>query len=144
MLMAMPASAGDWTSRGAFAAISVPDAAAAAAWYKARLGFVALREGALPNGMAVALLQRGNDLLEIVSPAPATRLAGAAVAPSERFRRDGIFKLGFIVDDLDALAARLEGDGVAFNHGIVRPEGNPYRTFAVTDPDGNTIQFFGR
>jgi Flp pilus assembly protein protease CpaA len=52
--------------------------------------------------------------------------------------------LGFVVTDLNALEARLRARGVAFNHGIVRPTGNPLRTFAVRDNADNVVQLFGR
>src|SRR6185436_18127597 len=53
--------------RGSFFAISARDAAATAAWYRDRLGFETLREGAAPDGQTrFALLKRRDDLIEIV------------------------------------------------------------------------------
>lgn len=49
-------------------------------------------------------------------------------------------EIGFIVDDVDAEAARLDGLGVAILTGpIDRPWGE--RTLHFSDPDGNIIEF---
>ena len=55
----------------------------------------------------------------------------------------GIFKAGFFVSDLDAAASRARAHGAAFAQEITQPAGNPYRTFALHDPDENVIQLFG-
>ena len=126
---------------GAFAAISVPDAAATSRWYQEALGFRVLVEGASPDGrIHFALLDHDGTELEIVQRVDA---APAPAGPDASFHH-GIFKLGFVVTDLEALEARLRARGVAFNHGIVKPTGNPLRTFAVRDNAGNVVQIFGR
>jgi catechol 2,3-dioxygenase-like lactoylglutathione lyase family enzyme len=128
--------------RGAFFAISARDAAATAAWYGERLGFETLRQGTAPDGaMRFALLRRRDDLIEIVQRASAVMPPAAAAA--DRSYELGTFKVGFWVDDLAGLNAKLKAQATAFKHGIVTPSGANYQTFAVTDPDGNVVQFFG-
>jgi catechol 2,3-dioxygenase-like lactoylglutathione lyase family enzyme/ketosteroid isomerase-like protein len=128
---------------GSFFAVSVRDAAATAAWYRDRLGFETLRDGASPDGaVRFALLRRRDDLIEIVQRQ--TPLPPPAAAAGDRSHELGTFKVGFWVDDLAGLEAKLRGQANSFRHGIVTPEGADYRTFAVNDPDGNVVQFFGR
>ena len=128
--------------RGSFFAISARDAAATAAWYRDRLGFETLREGAAPDGQTrFALLKRRDDLIEIVQRTAAA--APPAAAARDRSSELGLFKVGFWVEDLAGLAAALEARATTFSHGIVTPPGATYQTFAVTDPDGNVVQFFG-
>jgi catechol 2,3-dioxygenase-like lactoylglutathione lyase family enzyme len=130
--------------RGSFFAVSAKDAVATAAWYRDRLGFETLREGASPDGETrFALLRRRDDLIEIVQRA--TAVAPPAAAAEDRSYEFGLFKVGFWVgDDLTALQATLKGTGAAFEFEITTPPRADYQTFAVTDPDGNVVQFFGQ
>jgi catechol 2,3-dioxygenase-like lactoylglutathione lyase family enzyme len=130
--------------RGSFFAVSAKDAVATAAWYRDRLGFETLREGASPDGKTrFALLRRRDDLIEIVQRA--TAVAPPAAAVEDRSYEFGLFKVGFWVgDDLTALQATLKGKGAAFAFAITTPPRADYQTFAVTDPDGNVVQFFGQ
>ena len=126
--------------RGAFFALVVTDARQTADWYRGLLGFRILLERDQPERNIVAmLLERDGAMIEIVQRAQGTPPDDATL-----FSRPGIAKVGFIVGDLEALHARLEAADVRFNHHIVRPEGNPLRTFAVRDPEGNIVQFFGQ
>jgi hypothetical protein len=124
-----------------FAAVSTPDATGYAEWWRANLGFETLHEGASPDGQTrFALIQRGRYLIEIVER------SGAEPAPAlaDPSFRHGVFKIGVVVDDLDALERDLRGRDVVFNHGIVRSGQSGRRTFAVRDGDGNVVQFFER
>lgn len=125
--------------RSAFFALVVADAREVGDWYRNLLGFRTLLERNQPERNLVALLlERDGAMIEIVQ-----RAQGAPPGDEALFSRPGIAKIGFMTGDLDALQARLEAAGVRFNHRIVRPEGNPWRTFAVRDPAGNIVQFFG-
>lgn len=125
--------------RGAFFALVVADARQVGDWYRNLLGFRVLLERNQPERNLVALLlEREGSMIEIVQ-----RARGGASSDEVLFSRPGIAKIGFMTSDLDALHAHLEAAGVRFNHHIVRPEGNPWRTFAVRDPEGNIVQFFG-
>jgi catechol 2,3-dioxygenase-like lactoylglutathione lyase family enzyme len=104
------------------------------------LGYELLQEGASPDGsVRLLLLGRGDHLLEIV------QRDGAEDPPPlpDASYRLGIFKLGFVTCDIEALEAEMRRKGADFSHGLVQPPGNPWRTFAVRDPDGNLVQLFG-
>jgi len=146
LLLAAPAAAQPSRSvpplpslRGAFFALVVADARQVGDWYRSLLGFRTLLERNQPERNLVAmLLEREGSMIEIVQ-----RARGEAPGDEALFSRPGIAKIGFMTSDLDALHGHLEAAGVRFNHHIVRPEGNPWRTFAVRDPEGNIVQFFG-
>src|SRR5689334_16447601 len=127
-------------SSGTFFALSVADIDASVKWYCDLLGFAILSQGASPDGSTrFALLRRNNDLVEIV------QRKSAVHPPSmpDRSHEWGIFKTGFWVEDLRAMESTLREKGAVFSHGIVTPRGANYQTFAVKDPDGNIVQFFG-
>jgi len=129
---------------GGFLAVSAADAAALGAWWREMLGFEVLLQASLPeHGVEALLLTRGASLVEIMQRREAEPAQTDAHGAREAWRRHGYFKAGFFVDDLDALEADLRARGGAFEHGVVRPQGNPLRTFAVRDPEGNLVQFFG-
>jgi catechol 2,3-dioxygenase-like lactoylglutathione lyase family enzyme len=126
--------------RGAFFALVVADAPRVADWYRGLLGFRTLAERNQPErGVVAMLLERDGAMIEIVQRAQGTPPDDATL-----FSRPGIAKIGFGTADLDALHAHLEAAGVRFNHHIVRPEESALRTFAVRDPEGNIVQFFGQ
>ncbi len=125
--------------RGAFFALVVADARQVGDWYRNQLGFRTLLERNQPERNLVALLlERDGAMIEIVQ-----RARGETPTDEILFSRPGIAKIGFMTSNLDALHAHFEAAGVRFNHHIVRPEGNPWRTFAVRDPAGTIVQFFG-
>lgn len=130
--------------RGAFFALSVKDARKMADWYRNQLGFRTLLEREIARQRIVAiLLERDASMIELIQrddsrPAPA-RADGRRSA----IEIQGIFKIGLSVTDLQGLHDRLEASGADFDYHIVQPDGNPWRTFAVRDPEGNIVQFFG-
>jgi catechol 2,3-dioxygenase-like lactoylglutathione lyase family enzyme len=144
LAVAAPAQAGQASPKielsGGFSAISTPDAERLKRWWQDRFGFELLREGVSRDGtVRFALLRSGDSLIEILQ----RKDAEAPPAVPDASYRLGIAKLGFIVGDLDTLEQRLRDSEVRFFHGIVAPSGNPWRSFAVFDPDGNFVQFFG-
>ena len=56
----------------------------------------------------------------------------------------GILKIGFEVADLDGLYSRARERHLDVFFEPTQPAGNPLRTFALKDPDGNIVQFFGK
>lgn len=129
--------------QGAFFALSVADAKGMADWYRKSLGFRTLLERDLPERKIVAvLLERDGSIVELIQRAdtqPAPLRDGKRSAVSVY----GIFKLGLTVSDLQGLHDRLAQAGTSFDYHIVQPEGHSFRTFAVRDPEGNIVQFFG-
>jgi catechol 2,3-dioxygenase-like lactoylglutathione lyase family enzyme len=111
----------------AFAGIYVADAEKAARWYAEVLGYRIVKPPAtIAVGVRMAMLERADSRIELIEAAG--------------WR--GIFKIGFDVDDVDAMAARLKRDGVRI---VVPPFDDPQfgvRSFIAADPDGNNLQFF--
>ena len=121
-------------------ALSAGDLRAVVNWYRDSLGFSLLREtGSSGSEIRSAMLERDNNLIEIVQ----RKTASAPPSMPDRSYERGIFKVGFWVMDLDALAAELRRKRVNFVHGIVRPPEAAHWTFAVQDPESNVAQFFG-
>jgi predicted enzyme related to lactoylglutathione lyase len=62
----------------------------------------------------------------------------------DRAKIQGPGKPAFVVDDLDATAARLKARKVQFVREITREGSAGQRWFIVSDNSGNWIQFFER
>ena len=124
-------------TNGAFYALSVSNLATAVDWYENQLGFevVSTSENESRKG---ALLSRPGVLLELAEFADA-----AARHPAvQSHQLYGIFKLGFVTDDIDATFAALSSSGVDVFFPIVEAS-DGQRTFGIRDMDGNIVQFFG-
>lgn len=128
---------------GTFIALSVPDSAAAAAWYREKLGYEVIAQGEAPNKIArFALLRHGANVLELIEHAEARPLAAAGAKAAHQLH--GIFKAGFTVADLDAMYAYVRARHVEIAYDLTRAKDVPMRTFTIRDNSGNLIQFFGK
>ena len=130
---------------GAFFAISVRDLDSMTQWYATMLDMavVVKADRPPPNG-PVALLRNDALLLELQMRSDADDPHSYADGAKEAHKKYGIFKGGVFTPDLNALRNSLKERGAEFNHDIVSTnEPLGLRTFAVRDPEGNTIQFFG-
>ena len=124
---------------GAFHAISVSNMDQSIAWYIEKLGFeLGFRGG--NDAREGALLSRNGALLEVARFNGAVALSDLDSA-RESHEVVGVFKLGFVTSDLDGTYAALQEKGVDVLFGIVDAS-DGRRTFGVTDPDGNIVQFF--
>ena len=102
----------------------VRDPAATKAWYAKHLGLVAEDHGAV-------LPWRGEGFSIWAPFAASTKYFGPSESP---------FMLNLIVDDLDAVLARLEAAGIP-QEGTRQEE--PYGSFAwILDPDGVKIELY--
>jgi len=128
-----------------FVALSVASADASAAWYERVLGFEVVRRQTFEEqGVSIAILRRGDALLELVDH-PEARALGDLEPPVERtYLVHGIFKFGFLVPDLDAVIARLEKLEVPLRGRVIEEGDGSFRSLQVVDPDGNFIQIFER
>ena len=96
--------------------------------------------GMAKDGYRVARLQTSwGERLKLIQPV--TRAAGAEPAEWILGRR-GIAYITFIIDDLNAMIARLKAAGVAFLSGKERVEVRPgtFLSF-IRDPEGNVLEF---
>lgn len=96
--------------------------------------------GMAENGYRVARIQTPwGERLKLIQPA--TRAEGAEPAEWILGRR-GIAYITFIIDDLNAMIARLKAAGVTFLSGEERVEVRPgtFLSF-IRDPEGNVLEF---
>jgi catechol-2,3-dioxygenase len=142
LTMAVPALAREapepeWRTPGAFAALRVSDARAMSKWYADMLGF---RLVTFDEGRKSALLERHGSVLELIQ-----RSDGEAGAnPAQDTKTPGIIKIGFVVDDFDRLQAWLAARKLPVLGRVIVSDVDRLRTLAISDPEGNMIQFFGR
>ncbi|MEO9917607.1 MAG: VOC family protein [Parasphingorhabdus sp.] len=129
----------------AFFALTVKDIDSMSAWYQQMLKVeqIVKADRPAPDGPVVIL---GNNqlLIEMQMRSDAVDRHLYMDGKKEAHRAFGVFKIGFFANDLDELARFLETKGANFNHPIVST-GAPLhlRTFAMRDPEGNTVQVFG-
>ena len=128
--------------KGSFFALSVTDLTATSAWYQQKLGFRKIKQGASPDGKArTIILERDGAVLELIQHQQAVN--GSSVMKGYKtYLVHGIFKVGFIVDDLDRTLQRLKASGVPVANGPYTDEAMHMRTFMIRDNEGNYIQFF--
>jgi len=132
-------------AQGGYFALSVPDVEASAKWYEDALGLKVVRsfpKDAYSDG--VKALAGGGLLVELVQLPDALPLSSAAPTHSKLGQVHGIFKVGAIVDDLDALLARLKSHGVPIYSGPSPARPNEMRGVQILDNAGNLLQFLGR
>lgn len=129
---------------GSFFALSVKDLNATSAWYKQKLGFHEIKQGASPDGKSRAIiLERDGAVLELIHHKQAVN--GTALRKDYKpYLVHGIFKVGFIVQDADHTMQRLKANGVPIANGPYTDEPMHMRTFMIRDNEGNYIQFFSK
>jgi catechol 2,3-dioxygenase-like lactoylglutathione lyase family enzyme len=111
----------------------VDDVGRAVDFYRDRLGFAVIQQ----FGPAMAMVERDDLRLWLAGPsASASRPMpdGAQPVPG------GWGRFVLTVDDLEAMVARLKGEGVAFRNDIVIGPGG--RQILVQDPAGNVVELF--
>jgi len=109
-------------------------------------------EGEVVRRRAVYLREReGPDEPFVVLDEQLTGTAGGASGAPKRLFEVGVHHVGFWVDDIDAIAERARGAGIAIvaesgqrgadTAGYGEPPGGFVRALFVRDPDGNVVQF---
>ena len=125
--------------KGAFFALSVSDLDASARWYAEKLGLRVVMRMPRQNGVAVAVLEGGGLMVELVQH-DGTASASGTQQP-ERMR--GFFKAGVMVDDLASALAELKNRGVEVAMGPFPARANQRANVIIRDNAGNLIQLFG-
>ena len=129
---------------GSFFALSVKNLDATAAWYKQKLGFHEIKQSASPDGKSRAIiLERDGAVLELIHHKQAVS-GNALMKGYKTYLVHGIFKVGFIVDDVDHTLQRLKANGVPVYNGPFNDEALHMRSFLIRDNEGNIIQFFSK
>jgi catechol 2,3-dioxygenase-like lactoylglutathione lyase family enzyme len=141
-----PASSSAPTLRPLWVGISVTDAEASARWYRDKLHFTVTRRMNLPeHKLRIVFLEREGftvELVEFQDSVSWQSLRARLPELTDRDKLQGFRKLGFLVPDVDGLAADLERQGVMLR---MKPVDDPpfgHRYFLVEDPSGNLLQFF--
>jgi len=129
---------------GSLIALSTPDASVAARWYQDKLGFHLVKEGQMGKDLRFALLQYGDNILELIQNPEAQPLVKAVPGIKDPFEIYGIFKTGFTVHNLDDVFTDLKQGGVMVDFNITQLNDLGLRAFGIRDMDGNLIQFFGK
>ena len=130
------------TAEGAFFALSVPDADAAAAWYVDKLGLKIVLRPAAQGGVRMVALSGGGLLIELIEQQGAVPLSTAAPHISHDTQVHGIFKAGVVVADWDGLIAGLKARGVPIAIGPFPRRKDQRANLIIRDNNGNYIQFF--
>lgn len=126
-------------ARGAFLALSVPDAEASAKWYGRAFGLKVASRPPGTNKIAVIILEGDGLVVELIQSADAR-----SRADQDPTRVQGLFKAGFIVDDLEVVLARLKAEGIAPAYGPYPAKDGQRANLIVRDNAGNLIQVFGK
>ena len=129
---------------GGFFALSVQDLAASEQWYTEKLGMTVKMRVPAQGGTAVTVLGAGNLLVELVSNDAARSLPSTDPAASERVLLRGPFKVGFMVDNLDAMVASLRARGADIAFGPYPASASQNANVIVRDNAGNLIQIIAR
>lgn len=128
-----------------FAALSVRSVEISAAWYGKVFGFEVVRKMEPPGrGLRILLLRKPGALLELVESEAARGPAELEPPLERRFLLHGVFKVGFLVEDLDDAIRRLEGLEVELRGKVFTEPDGGFRSLQVEDPDGNVVQVFER
>lgn len=126
---------------GAFLALSVPDLEASTRWYRDTLGLEVKMRPEKSGPAAVAILEGGGLIVELIQHDDARPLAQVAPTVKGEIFTHGVFKAGVIVADYAATLARLRERGAEFAFGPF-PASNGQRANAIVrDNAGNLIQF---
>ena len=129
---------------GSFFALSVPDLATAKRWYMDKLGLSVKLEIPKSNGAAVVVLEGGGLTVELEQRDDAKPLSVAAPGIAAPDRIHGLFKVGFMVDDLDATLSALRARGVEVAYGPFRASATQPANVIIKDGTGNLVQIIDR
>jgi catechol 2,3-dioxygenase-like lactoylglutathione lyase family enzyme len=141
---ASQASEPPFKASGAFLAMSVPDAAASARWYREKLGLKVILEPPATNEVKAIIMEGGGLLLELIQHSQAKPLGTLAPGASGGPLVHGYFKAGFMVDDFDRTLAALKARGVEIAYGPYPKTPTMRANAIIKDNTGNLIQLFGK
>jgi len=109
-------------------------------WYTSNLGFeVTNRVDNEERGFKQANLNLGKTNLELIELSNSTKPSDVLEG---RSRMQGLFKIGFTVDDFDNWVEHLKSQKVTFHGQVVKNPLDGNKMLVVKDSDGNRVQFF--
>lgn len=128
-----------------FAAIYVSNIDSSVTWYKQVFNLTQRnRTDNAERGFKQVVLINDIMMLELVELKKSIRPDSLLRSYPRGTWTQGVYKIGFTVDDMDAAHKELTAKNVKFFGKMVTDPVNNKRTFLVTDPDGNLVQFFER
>ena len=133
-----------FTANGAFIALSVPDVAASARWYREKLGLRVILEPPKAGEATAVILEGGGLLVELIQHDAATPLGTVAPGVRGSVYVHGYFKAGLIVEDFDRTIAALRARGIEIAFGPYPKSATQRANAIIRDNAGNLIQFLGR
>lgn len=126
--------------------LSVPDAEASASWYREHLHFTVKKRLILPDRqLKIVFLELNGYSIELVENKNATSFDTVRKRVPEIKDRDnlhGVFKIGFLVGNVDGLAVELKRRGTRLVSEPSDDRAFGVRQFLVEDNAGNVLQFF--
>ena len=133
-----------FTATGAFIALSVPDVAASARWYREKLGLRIVLEPPKAGEATAVILEGGGLLVELIQHDGAKPLGTLAPGVRGSVYVHGYFKAGLIVEDFDRTIAALRARGIEIAFGPYPRSATQRANAIIRDNAGNLIQFLGR
>jgi catechol-2,3-dioxygenase len=119
----------------AFLALRVTDAEAAAGWY-ARTFELTLANSFSTAAYEQRILHGKGLIVELIQ----LKSGMTPAAPAGL----GFMKGGYVVDDFDSAVKRWRSAGVTFRGRIIYDRALKLHAAALSDPDGNIVQIYGR
>ena len=133
-----------FTANGAFIALSVPDVAASARWYREKLGLRIILEPPKAGEATAVILEGGGLLVELIQHDAAKPLGTVAPGVRGSLYVHGYFKAGLIVEDFDRTIAAIRARGIEIAFGPYPKSATQRANAIIRDNAGNLIQFLGR
>ena len=132
------------STSGSFFALSVQNLSSASQWYVEKFGLAPKLQVPKTNGVAVAVLEGGGLIVELVQRDDAMPLSQAAPGIASVERIHGVTKVGFVVDNLNESLNSLRSRGVEVVLGPFPATSSQRANVIVKDGSGNVIQLFGK
>ena len=133
-----------FSATGAFIALSVPDVAASARWYREKLGLRVVLEPPKSGEATAVILEGGGLLVELIQHDAAKPLGTLAPGVGGSVYVHGYFKAGVIVEDFDRTIAAIRARGIEIAFGPYPKSATQRANAIIRDNAGNLIQFLGR
>ncbi len=126
-----------------FFAIIVNDIEASKKWYENTLGFEVINHNNQQNfGFEIYNLKLGSNKLELIELSSSINVRDSIPHINPKVRLQGLFKVGFSVDNFDNWILHIEKHKIQTQGQVVRDKNSNKRMIILLDPDGNRIQLF--
>lgn len=132
------------STTGAFFALSVADIEASERWYRETLGLAVIMKMPRTDATksAATVLQGGGLTVELVKHDDAVALGSVLPASRGALYLHGIFKVGVVVENYEAVLARIRARRVPIAIGPFPSRPDQPANFMIRDNAGNYIQIF--